>query len=64
MKPSMVKRTGLGLVHIFTGIRLIKSNSKLASLAIIPFVIDVVLLIIGFNWGWGRISGVELSSLG
>lgn len=47
----------VGFRTLFTGMRLIRQNSRIFRLAIIPFFIDFLILAGVFYWGSGRLSG-------
>ena len=56
MKPNLFKRVGGGFLHVATGLKLILKNRNLAILAVIPFLIDALLLFFGFYFGWEKVS--------
>lgn len=57
MNDLMIKKFTFGMMHIIAGLRIILKSPKLMAFAAIPFLIDLLLLFIGFSWGWGEIPG-------
>ncbi|MCB0420711.1 MAG: EI24 domain-containing protein [Bdellovibrionales bacterium] len=57
MSANVMNQYSKGLFHIISGIKLIMRSPKLMAFSVIPFLIDLLLLYIGFSWGWGEIAG-------
>lgn len=52
-----IKQFMIGFRSLYVGLRLIRENPKIMKFAIIPFVLDFVILVGIFVWGGGQISG-------
>lgn len=61
---NMSKRVFLGASHWLDGARLILKESSIRKWAIIPFLIDLLLVVSGIGFGLASISGWVASALG
>ena len=49
---TLVQRTGLGFGAVFRGLRLLSAEQKIRRYAIVPFIIDLVLIFVGIIAGF------------
>lgn len=55
MKP--ITQLTIGFAHIWDGIRLLRNNRPLRKWAVIPFLLDFFILVLGFGLGFSAIGG-------
>ncbi len=60
---DMSKRVYIGIAHLLEGAKLIASEKSIRKWAIVPFMIDILLVISGIGFGLASISGWVTSAL-
>jgi CysZ protein len=59
-----IRKLSRGFSSLFTGLKLIKDNPRILKLAIIPFILDFMILAGVFVWGGGRVTGWVEQAMG